>query len=119
MQMTKFPIIVIEGHDVSLYSSIEEVEKWLEPWWIKQNEGSIYDASGHRLTATVLADKVAGRTREKVQILTDTSAIETSEELRSALVGHLMDINKAQDATLLSRASLESLISLVMSSSEN
>lgn len=120
MHTSKLPIIVVEGFDVSLHSSIEEVEKWLEPWWVRQNEGSVYDASGNLLKAIVVVDKVpqlfGARLHEKTQILRDTPVVDASDELRSALIGHLMASGIIQDSISLEGASLELLISLIAQS---
>lgn len=120
MHTSRLPIIVVEGFDVSLHSSIEDVEKWLEPWSVRQNESIIYDASGHRLTAIVVVDKVphlfGTRLREKTQILTDTPVVDASEELKSALIGHIKALGKIQDSISLEEAPLELLISLIAQS---
>jgi len=114
--MANLPIIVVEGFDVSLHSSISDAENWLEPWWVRQNEGLIYDAGGHRLTTVVLEIKephlFGTKVREKVQILTGASDVDASDELRSALIAHLKAAGKIQDSIALESASLEYLISL-------
>lgn len=44
------PIFVVEGlDDVYVYATIEDAQLALEPWWVEQNLGVVYDAEGRLL----------------------------------------------------------------------
>ncbi|MBI4950304.1 MAG: hypothetical protein HY955_09195 [Deltaproteobacteria bacterium] len=50
MSMPAVPIFVVEGlDDVYVYETIEDAQRSLEPWWVKQKEGAVYDAEGRLL----------------------------------------------------------------------
>lgn len=44
-----FPIFVIEGLDIVAFNSIEAAEQFLEPWWVKEKLGKVYDSEGRLL----------------------------------------------------------------------
>lgn len=117
------PIVVVEGYDVSFYSAIEEAEKALEPWWVRQHEGVIYDAVGHRLAATVIAEKdplpfpLGVGVRERVRIVTEAPLVD-AEELRLALIGHLQASGAVRDKDALLNASLGSLLARMLGRDE-
>lgn len=117
MVVPKPPIIIVDGFDVSLHSSIDEAEKWLEPWSVRQSAHKIFDALGHLLSAVVVVDKAAHlfgtSIHEKVRILMDDPVVDASGELKCALIGHLKASEKVQASTHLERASIEVLISLI------
>lgn len=50
------PIIVAEGLDIKIFQSIEDAERWLEPWWVEEGLGKAYDAQG-RLIRLHAGDK--------------------------------------------------------------
>lgn len=56
----KPPIIVIDkrGHDLSIYSTVEEAENHLEAIDVKENEYTAFDAEGRSLKLHVLTKKV-------------------------------------------------------------
>ena len=54
------PIFVVEGmDDVYVYASVEDAALSLEPWWVEQKEGSVYDAAGRLLHQEVVGYDVA------------------------------------------------------------
>jgi hypothetical protein len=116
------PIIVVEGHDVDLHFTVGDAENALEPWWVKQHEGAIYDATGHRLSAEVVARKGAlpfplgTGPREKVRIITEPPFVDASEELRLALIGHLQASSEVHDKDSLSSMPLSVLLDRVVGS---
>jgi hypothetical protein len=52
------PILVIEGLDVLAFSSIEAAQRHLEPWWVQEERGFVYDASGRRMKAVCRGQSV-------------------------------------------------------------
>ncbi|MBI5026390.1 MAG: hypothetical protein HZC12_06650, partial [Nitrospirae bacterium] len=50
MSLPICPIFVVEGlDDVYVYATVEDAQLALEPWWVKQKEGVVYDAEGRLL----------------------------------------------------------------------
>ena len=43
------PIFVVEGLDIGVYATVEDAKLSLEPWWVEQNLGVVYDAEGRLL----------------------------------------------------------------------
>ena len=116
------PIIVVEGFDVTLHSSLEDAERFLEPWWARQHEGAIYDAAGHCLTAEVVTREdelpfpLGTGGREEVRIITETPFVDASEELRLALIGHLRASGVVHDKDSISSLPLSALLDRVSDS---
>jgi hypothetical protein len=44
------PILIAEGLDISIFQSIETALQALEPWWVEEKLGSVYDAQGRHIT---------------------------------------------------------------------
>jgi len=74
------PILVVEGLDVLAFSSVESAQRHLEPWWIKEDRGRIYDASGHRMTAVCHGQRVV--------LSVGDASVAQEEELSAALRAH-------------------------------
>jgi hypothetical protein len=53
----KLPIIVNDHGDVSIYRSLEDVERALEVIDVRNGEYSAYDADGRPLLLTIMADE--------------------------------------------------------------
>lgn len=49
MKIPAPPIFVVEGLDVTVHKCLEDAQNWLEPWWVRQKEGFVYDAEGRLL----------------------------------------------------------------------
>lgn len=43
------PFVVAEGLDISIFSSLEDAQSWLEPWWVEEKRGRVYDSQGRLL----------------------------------------------------------------------
>lgn len=115
------PIIVVEGHDVDLHFTVEDAEKALEPWWVRQHEGTIYDAAGHRLSVEIVAQKgspfpFGTGAHEKIRIVTGTPLVDAREELRRALIQHLLASGEVHGSDSISTMPLSELINLVVDS---
>lgn len=113
--MVTTPIFTVEGYDVVLYNTVEEAESSLETWWVRQHEGEIYDAQGHRLSATVIPARPRAMSwfrarREKVKIITDPPFGDGGAELAAALRGYLQNVEKERDKENLQRVSLAELV---------
>ena len=80
----RLPIFVIEGLDVSVYSSVDDAQRSLEPWWIKEDRGDVYDAEGR------LMQGEAGRIRVTLSLSEEYPA--HAEELENALRAYLRAI---------------------------
>jgi hypothetical protein len=76
----KYPILIIEGQDVLAFSSLESAERYLEPWWVNEGRGRVYDARGHRLTTTCDGQRVILRIGQ--------TGPGQEHELRAALRAH-------------------------------
>jgi hypothetical protein len=76
------PILIVEDLDVIAFSSVEAAERYLEPWWVTENCGRIYDASGRRMDATCRGKRV----------FLDVTSEDKESELSSVLRAHLQAI---------------------------
>lgn len=45
------PIFVVEDIDIGIFDSLEDAQRFLEPWSIKARAGKIYDAEGRLIEA--------------------------------------------------------------------
>lgn len=54
----KLPILIIEGLDVQAFPSVQSAQSYLEPWWVMEERGQVYDASARRITASCRDQKV-------------------------------------------------------------
>ena len=77
MNALAFPIIVAEGLDISFFQTVEDAERSLEPWWVEENLGKVYDAQG-RLLRLQAGDR-------RVSILSWGIEPTHAEELKSLL----------------------------------
>lgn len=102
------PILVIEwAADVSVCTSVEEAALSLEPWWVEQNRGAVYDAEGRRLALSV--DKYNVRISLGDDVPADPS------ELRSILLSFLNAVGERIDNDI--NLSLPDLINLCVENS--
>jgi len=99
------PIFVIEGLDVTVYHSIEDTLRALEPVDVRNNEYSVYDSEGHRLELGVARVPFWGF--EKVVLDDVESEPKHAPELASQLASFLAD--SGVDPTWLAAASLSQL----------
>lgn len=95
----KFPLFVVEGLDVSLYSSVEALEQQLEGIDVAHNIYKSYDAEGRLLKLKAIGVKegkfmvTVGYVRVEDAEDIPTHAQELAETLREHLnaVGHSVD----------------------------
>jgi hypothetical protein len=52
------PIFILEELDVAVFDSMEDAERFLEPWQIKKGGGRIFDADGRLIRAEVSGYRV-------------------------------------------------------------
>lgn len=81
MAVLTAPIFVTEGLDIRMFQSPEEAERWLEPWWVREDRGKVYDAEG-RLLKLKVGDK-------RVIILSWEAEPVHAEDLRALLSAFL------------------------------
>ena len=84
--MITTPLIVAEGLDLHFYNSADEAGKSLEPWWVLEERGRVYDAEGRLLKLET--DK------HRVRVLQGEDIPKHSEELRSLLHAFLAAVNQ-------------------------
>jgi len=87
MLLPKPPIFVVEGLDIGIYASAEDAMRDLEPWWVRQKEGLVYDAEGRMLTPEISGLRVTELIPE------DPPA--HAKELEAALRAFLKEIGEA------------------------
>jgi hypothetical protein len=75
------PIFVVEGLDISVHDTVESAERSLEPWWVNEECGSVFDASGR------LIQLKAGKHRVRIESWEEVPA--HADELRSFLSDYL------------------------------
>lgn len=80
------PILVIEGLDVLAFSSMAAAQRHLEPWWVKEERGLVYDASGRRMKAVCRGKSVV--------LSVDREGGMREGELSAALRAHFRAIGK-------------------------
>lgn len=92
----QLPIIVVEGLDVTAYSTREEAQCALEPWWVTERCGFAYDAEGRRLRAEVIGPHVL--------LHADGDRPMHAEELAASIRAHLRAVGRhgVRDDSLLS-----------------
>jgi len=86
------PIFIVEGLDVSVHDSVESAQRWLEPWWVEQKLGKVYDSVG-----TLLKLKITGK---RVLILPGEQTAGHAKELESILRRFLKEIGEPIDDDL-------------------
>jgi len=92
----KPPIIIVDGHDVSIYDSVEEAQVQLEAIDVRNGEYRAYDAEGRLLAMDIVAEKkrvLLGLIPTDVELvrMSDGEAAPTHErELRKALIAFLV-----------------------------
>lgn len=79
------PIFIAEGLDVRVCRTAEEAGHELEPWWVQENRGQVYDSEGRLLRLE------AGKIR--VKVLQGDSTPTHAGELRSLLRKFLKAVN--------------------------
>ena len=77
MNSLAFPIFVAEGLDIRIFDSVEDAERSLEPWWVEEGLGKIYDAQGRSLGLKVSNKRVSIFLKEEDPTSTD-ELIETN-----------------------------------------
>jgi hypothetical protein len=88
MDALAFPIFVAEGLDIRIFQSIEDAERSLEPWWVEENLGKVYDAQG-RLLRLQTGDK-------RVRILSWEAEPAHAGELKALLREFLKATNNSE-----------------------
>ena len=87
MILPKPPIFVVEGLDIGIYDSVKDAAQALEPWWVQQKEGSVYDAEGRLLTPEISGPRV-------VELIPEDPPAHAGE-LETALRAFLKEIGEA------------------------
>lgn len=84
------PIIVVEGmDDVYVYPTIDAAALSLEPWWVEEKRGAVYDAQGRLLLLAVSGNNVEISLGEIIP--------NHSSELREILRSFLNGTGRSQD----------------------
>lgn len=64
MSAVAFPIFVAEGLDIGIFETVEDAERSLEPWWVEEGLGRVYDAQGRLLVLKVKGKRVSIQSSE-------------------------------------------------------
>jgi hypothetical protein len=97
------PIFVVEGwDDVYVYETVEEAALSLEPWWVEQSEGAVYDSEGRLLEL--------GIDTHNVLISVSEETPRHSSNLRSILLSFLSAVGEEVEND--SDSSLAALVTL-------
>jgi hypothetical protein len=80
------PILIIEGLDVLAFSSVQAAQRHLEPWWVKEQRGRVYDATGRSMRAVCRGQRVV--------LSVDCDNAVHEDEVSAALRAHLRAIGK-------------------------
>lgn len=111
----KNPLFIIEGLDVSAYAMAEELEKDVEPFFVKKVDYKAYDSEGRILTlGIVMKEKPIyfGLFKTAVELVVVQSAeVEAmhANDLRDALSKYLKYQNK-ENTEIYDKMSLERLV---------
>ena len=101
----KPPIYVYEPCDLSVFTSVEEAERWIEAVDVRNGVYSFFDAEGKMLQGTVFTDS---RGIELCRISEQNDAAIAQEELRGILIHSLDHIGKDRGA--LELMTMEALV---------
>jgi hypothetical protein len=74
------PIVIVEGLAAQVFPSVQSAELYVEPWWVKNGEGKVYTADGHRMIAICQG--------QLVLLSLDPSSSPQEEELTTVLRTH-------------------------------
>src|SRR4051812_36368217 len=85
-QMPKPPIYIYEPADLSVFSSVESAERYIEPPEIRSNACYFYDAEGAILEGTVFKDQ---RGIEQCKLTESPDKRARPEELRRIIIEFL------------------------------
>jgi len=114
----KLPIIVSEHGDISLYDSIDKLERDLEPIDVKNGEFEVFDAEGKRLTLGTAIKSTSGLfgigkiniEMTRVDLKSDGSLDE--ESLVNLLKNYLVDY--VLPKSLIKKVTLQELIEVAL-----
>lgn len=118
------PIIVDEHGDISVFEALDDVERYIEPIDVRNNEYVFYDASGQVLHAEITRQRKEGRLARAVSIVSGTSEViilRPTDKLRpvaleSALKSYLLRVGNDKgnlSDEQVARLSLEELVEMV------
>lgn len=99
----KSPFFFIDGDDVGVFATLEELQSFLEPWAVREGDLFTTDADGHRLEFRIVkAEKpvLFGLFKmqvERVEFDKPKAAADCREELRAALVKFLLSQGFPED----------------------
>lgn len=94
------PIFIIEDLDIGVFASEKAALLQLEPWYVEEKEGLVYDSEGRLLNLAVVKEKVPilfglFHIDEKRIVIRDVDDNPTHKDVfRNALIDHLNAINK-------------------------
>jgi hypothetical protein len=90
------PIILVDGHDLMMFGSVVEAERFLEPWAVEDGTARGYDAEGRKLAFRVerpsqrgLVPRLLGRPEGMVRITAADSVPQEQQVLRDILARFL------------------------------
>lgn len=89
MTMISPPIFVAEGIDVRVFQSAEDAGRALEPWWVLEKRGQVYDSKGRLLRLKT--------GKHRVKVLMGERSPDHANELRSLLIDFLRTKNSEAD----------------------
>jgi hypothetical protein len=118
----KLPIILVDGLDVIIYTSVEQIEQDVEPIDVINNVYTVYDSDGRLLYLDVevkscenwmdLLKRIILGPTYKVMLKPAKFEPQHEQELRKVLVEYL--VHRGISKELLSETSLKELIDMVL-----
>jgi hypothetical protein len=60
-----WPVVFVDGLDVELYQSMDDISVSFEPWMARKQIGQVFDAEGQVLSLHALGGRVIVKTRAK------------------------------------------------------
>jgi hypothetical protein len=118
----KLPIILVDGLDVIIYTSVEQIEQDVEPIDVINNVYTVYDSDGRLLYLDVevkscenwmdLLKRIILGPTYKVMLKPAKFEPQHEQELRKVLVEYL--VHRGISKELLSEISLKELIDMVL-----
>ncbi len=88
-------VFIIEDRDIRVFSSRTSAEDYLEPWWVEERRGRVFDAAGTEYAASSVNGVVVLR-----------PAREAGEALRDLLTDYFRAMNPGEKLDSLDLATL-------------
>lgn len=109
------PIVLVDGHDVMMFASVADAERFLEPWAVEDGSAEGFDAQGRRLAFYVeppsrggVIGKLLGTPPGRVRIASAGGS--SDPETLKAVLRQYLSILRPDSAAAISTKSLDELV---------